>query len=184
MGKQDLIKTTLRQLIDTHSLSEITVQLLCKKSGINRQTFYYHYADIIDVLNDYFLNEEIPGLAKAQDWSGVVHAILMYAKNNRQLILKALKSKASGAVENFFFNNLYITGRKFIEKQYGKSLDKNDISEVAKLMSDSLSREIARLLSNPQELSIPAIEENISKTFDGVLDLICINKQNKRGKKI
>ena len=28
------------------------------------------------------------------------------------------------------------------------------------------------------------IEENISKTFDGVLDLICINKQNKKGKKI
>lgn len=184
MVKQELIKTTLRQLMDTHSLSEITVQMVCKQSGINRQTFYYHYADILDVLNDYFLNEEIPGLDQANDWPAVIHAILMYAKNNRQLILKTLKSKASGAVENFFFNNLYVKGRKFIEKQYGNSLDKNDISEVAKLMSDSISREIARLLSNPQELSIPSIEENISKTFDGVLDLICVNKQHKRGKKI
>lgn len=184
MNKQTLIKETLKHLLEENSLSDITVQKLCKESGINRQTFYYHYTDIEDVLNDYFLNEKINGLEDANTWPELVHAILMYAKGNRQLILKTLKSKASGAVESFFFNNLYHKGKKYIEKQYGKSLEKNDISEVSKLMCDSISREIARLLSNPSELSISAIEEDISKTFDGVLDLICINKQNKRGKKI
>lgn len=184
MTKQELIKDTLKHLLETNSLRDITVQKICKEAGINRQIFYYHYTDIEDVLNDYFLNEKIEGLEQANTWPDLVHAILMYAKNNRQLILKTLKSKASNAVETFFFNNLYHKGRKFIEKQYGTSLEKNDISEVAKLMSDSLSREMVRLLSNPSELSIPSIEEDISKTFDGVLDLICINKQNKRGKKI
>lgn len=184
MSKQELIKETLKRLLETNSLSDITVQMICKESGINRQTFYYHYTDIEDVLNDYFLNEQIIGLEEANTWPELVHAILKYAHSNRQLILKTLKSKASSAVETFFFNNLYHKGKKFIEKQYGSSLDKNDISEVTKLMSDSLSREISRLLSNPSELSISAIEENISKTFDGVLDLICLNKQNKKGKKI
>lgn len=181
MNKQALIKDTLKKLLESYSLSDITVQKLCKESGINRQTFYYHYTDIEDVLNDYFLNEKIIGLDKANTWPELVHAILMYARSNRQLILKTLKSKASNAVESFFYNNLFFKGKKFIEAQYS-SLDKNDINEVAKLMCDSLSREIARLLSNPSELSIPAIEENISKTFDGVLDLICLNKQNKKGK--
>ena len=183
MNKQAIVKTTLKRLLENNSLSDITVQKLCKESGINRQTFYYHYTDIEDVLNDYFLNEKIDGLDKANSWPELVHAILMYARVNRQLILKTLKSKASGAVESFFFNNLYHKGKKFIETQYGSTLEKNDISEVAKLMCDSISREMARLLSNPSELSIPAIEENISKTFDGVLDLICVNKQNKKGKK-
>lgn len=184
MNKQDLIKAKLRDLLETESLSDIKVQNLCKECGINRQTFYYHYTDIEDVLNDYFLSEKIVGLEQANTWPELVHAILMYARSNRQLILKTLKSKASNAVESFFFNNLFTKGKKFIEQQYGSNLDKNDINEVAKLMSDSLSREIARLLSNPSELSIPAIEENISKTFDGVLDLICLNKQNKKGKKV
>ena len=184
MTKQALIKDTLKRLLETNSLSDITVQKICKEAGINRQIFYYHYTDIEDVLNDYFLNEKIEGLEQANTWPDLVHAILMYAKSNRQLILKTLKSKASSAVETFFFNNLYHKGRKFIEKQYGASLENSDISEVAKLMCDSLSREMARLLSNPSELSTPAIEENISKTFDGVLDLICLNKQNKKGKKV
>lgn len=184
MNKQTLIKDTLKRLLEMNSLSDITVQKLCKEAGVNRQIFYYHYTDIEDVLNDYFLNEKIEGLEKAKTWPELVHAILMYARGNRQLILKTLKSKASNAVETFFFNNLYHKGRGFIEAQYGANLEKNDISEVAKLMSDSLSREISRLLSNPSELSIPAIEENISKTFDGVLDLICVNKQNKKGKRV
>ena len=184
MNKQTLIKNTLRRLLESNSLSDITVQKICKEAGVTRQIFYYHYTDIIDVLHDYFLNEKIEGLNNAGNWPELVHAILMYAKKNRQLILKTLKSKASNAVEGFFFNNLYLKGKKFIENQYGSSMEKNDINEVAKLMCDSLSREMARLLANPSELTIPAIEEDISKTFDGVLDLICINKQNKKVKKV
>ncbi len=183
MSKQEIIKATLKKLIDSYSLKDITVQLICKESGINRQTFYYHYKDINDVLNDYFLNIHIDGLESATNWSTLIHAVLVYAGKNRQLILKALKSNNYNAVENFFNDKLYKKGLHFIQEAYGNELDKGDINEVAKLMSDSLSREICRLLSNPSELSISAIEENISKTFDGVLDLICENKKKKRGNK-
>jgi len=180
MKKEQVIKDTLRKLIETLPLDEITVQKICKESGVKRQTFYYHYTDIYDVLVSYFLNVEIEGIDTTKDWPGLVHILLVYANNNRQLILKTLKSDAGDIVESFFFNNLYKRGRKFIEDKHGPTLSKNDINEIAKLMSDSLSREMSRLLSAPQELKIAAIEENISKTFDGVLDLICENKKNKR----
>lgn len=182
MKKEELIKITLKQLIETLPLSEITVQKICKESGIKRQTFYYHFTSIYDVLIAYFLSEKIDNLDSATNWSNLVHVVLAYAGNNRQMILKTLKSDAADAVETFFYNNLYRKGRQFIEEKYRDSLDKNDINEVAKLISDSLAREMARLLVNPQELSISAIEENISKTFDGMMDLICENKKHK-GKK-
>ena len=183
MKKEDLIKDTLKKLIETLPLNDITVQKLCKECEIKRQTFYYHFSDIYDVLVAYFLNEQIEGIDSVDTWSNLVHVILMYAQKNRQLILKTLKSDASEAVESFFYNNLYKRGRKLVEVKYKNELDNNDISEVTKLMSDSLSREMCRLLANPQELSTATIEENISKTFDGVLDLICLNKKNKRIKK-
>jgi len=182
MNKQEIIKSTLRKLMESLSLGDITVQLICKESKINRQTFYYYYKDIKDVLVDYFLSEKIEGLDSSTNWSTLIHAILVYAGKNRQLILKALKSDSYSSVEKFFNDKLYKKGIKFIQEVYGKEMNKNDINEVGKLMSDSLSREMCRLLSNPQELSISAIEENISKTFDGVLDLICENKK-KRSKK-
>ncbi|MCQ2752650.1 MAG: TetR family transcriptional regulator [Bacilli bacterium] len=183
MKKEELIKQTLKELIETLPLSEITVQKICKESGIKRQTFYYHFTSIYDVLIAYFLSERIENIESASNWSALVHVVLAYAGKNRQLILKTLKSDAADAVESFFYNNLYKKGRQFIVEKYQTSLDKNDINEVAKLISDSLAREISRLLVNPQELSISAIEENISKTFDGMMDLICENKKNKGRKK-
>ena len=179
MKKTDLIKEKLISLLEENSLNDITVLKLCKECGINRQIFYYHYKDISDVLVDFFLNEEIPGANKATTWENLIHTILMYAKSHRQLILKTLKSKSSRAVESFFYDNLYNNGKKILEKQYGNQLSKKDISEVANLICDSLSREISRLLINPLELSMSNIEENISKTFEGVLDLICSNKKKK-----
>jgi len=183
MKKEELIKETLKKLIETLPLNDITVQKLCKECDIKRQTFYYHFSDIYDVLVAYFLNEEVENIEFVDTWPNLIHTLLMYANKNRQLILKTLKSDASEAVETFFYNNLYKVGRKLVEKKYKNELDKNDISEVTKLISDSVSREICRLLANPQELSISAIEENISKTFDGVLDLICENKKNNKKKK-
>lgn len=183
MSKQEIIKTTLKKLMDNMSLKDITVQKICKESGINRQTFYYHYKDINDVLNDYFLSEQIDGLEGSTNWSTLIHSMLVYCSKNRQLILKTLKSNNYTVVETFINNNLFKKGVSFIQNLHGNDMSKSDINEVAKLMSDSISREICRLLSNPLELSISAIEENISKTFDGVLDLICENKKKKRGNK-
>lgn len=180
MKKEEQIKETLKKLIETLPLSAITVQKLCKEADIKRQTFYYHFTSIYDVIVSYFLSEEIEGLDKVDTWPNLVHTILVYCSKNRQLILKTLKSDANEAVETFFYNNLYKVGRKLVENQYKNQLDKNDINEVSKLISDSLSREMARLLANPQELSTSAIEESISKTFDGVLDLICENKKNSK----
>lgn len=180
MKKSELIKTTLSKMLETQSLNEITVQKLCKECGINRQIFYYHYKDINDVLADYFLGEKIDGLDKAKNWPMLVHDILQYANKHRQLILKTLKSKSAIAVETFFYDNLYKKGRSFIEAKYKGTLDSRDINEVTGLISDALSREISRLLANPLELSMASIEETISKTFDGVLDLICENKKKRK----
>lgn len=44
------IQNTLLDLLATHSLDDISVTILCKKSGINRTTFYAHYLGLPDLL--------------------------------------------------------------------------------------------------------------------------------------
>lgn len=45
------IKNCVLSLLDEKCLNQITVQDICKKSGINRSTFYAHYQDIPDLLD-------------------------------------------------------------------------------------------------------------------------------------
>lgn len=48
------IKDIFLEELKTHPYNKITVTELCKKAEINRGTFYLHYYDIDDVLNDIF----------------------------------------------------------------------------------------------------------------------------------
>ena len=46
------IKTALFKILETKDLSAVTITELAQKANINRRTFYTHYCNITDVLND------------------------------------------------------------------------------------------------------------------------------------
>ncbi|MDN6205454.1 MAG: TetR/AcrR family transcriptional regulator, partial [Staphylococcus simulans] len=51
------IKSTLLGLLDTHSFETITVTMICEQTSISRRTFYNHFSDkfevIDEIMNDY-----------------------------------------------------------------------------------------------------------------------------------
>lgn len=58
-----VIKDNLLVLLKTQSLERITVSTLCEKAEINRATFYRHYNDCYDVIDEIereMLNELLP----------------------------------------------------------------------------------------------------------------------------
>ena len=46
------IRGTLLELMAEKPFSRVTVTELCKRAEMNRGTFYLHYLDLIDVLDD------------------------------------------------------------------------------------------------------------------------------------
>ena len=46
------IKSALFKILETKDLSAVTITELTKKANINRRTFYTHYRNITDILND------------------------------------------------------------------------------------------------------------------------------------
>ena len=47
-----MIKTTLVEILMKEPLEAVSVTRLCKAADINRSTFYAHYMDIFDVMED------------------------------------------------------------------------------------------------------------------------------------
>ena len=52
------IADTFMELLQEHTIDHITVKDLAEKCGINRQTFYYHFADIYDLM-EWTLDNEL-----------------------------------------------------------------------------------------------------------------------------
>lgn len=54
--KKEIIAAFFR-LLEQKPLSKITVKSIVEECGINRNTFYYHYKDIYDLIDDIFNTE-------------------------------------------------------------------------------------------------------------------------------
>ena len=75
----------LKEMMSEVSLDSISVTSLCKKCKVNRQTFYYHFHDIYDLLALVFLNEEIPGLSDANNVKDMLSKIYNYYSKNQSI---------------------------------------------------------------------------------------------------
>ena len=49
---KERLKSTLLALLQEKSIDRISISEMCRKSGINRNTFYQHYRDIRDLLSE------------------------------------------------------------------------------------------------------------------------------------
>lgn len=53
---KDVIARTLIELLDEKPMSKVTVKDIVERCGVNRNTFYYHFHDIPEVV-EYVLKE-------------------------------------------------------------------------------------------------------------------------------
>ena len=59
----------LKKLITTKSINKITIKDITDTCGLNRQTFYYHFKDIYDLL-EWSFQEEFRFICKNQSTPG------------------------------------------------------------------------------------------------------------------
>lgn len=106
------LRQALTQLLSEKSLHSITVRELTELADVNRGTFYAHYKDIYDMLEQYenqlfaSLEELLSGYSSQQlqgDLSPVLERVFLFVEDNRDLIPLLL----SGQTEDPFLQRLY-----------------------------------------------------------------------------
>lgn len=100
------LKYALKEMMEECPLEEINVTALCQRCGCHRQTFYYHYQDIYDLIAAIFLNEEIFDLEKAKTAEDVLMAFLKYSVDNFSFLRATYNSAARDLTEDFIFGKL------------------------------------------------------------------------------
>ena len=86
---------SFKQLLNKKSIDKITVKGICENCYVNRQTFYNHFTDIMDVFKFMFyeeLSKEIAQNRTIETWNGGFLATMNYLKKNSKMILHVYKS--------------------------------------------------------------------------------------------
>ena len=108
MKTEQLFQEGLRTLLKQKPLDEINVIMLCDFVKSNRQTFYYHFRDISDVVDSTFLKAKVGYGKKFLDYEPILKEMISYISENYQYVSSVNKSYASDKLYSFFFSYFYL----------------------------------------------------------------------------
>ncbi|MCD8209518.1 MAG: TetR/AcrR family transcriptional regulator C-terminal domain-containing protein [Coprobacillus sp.] len=97
----------LKDMMQEMPLEEISVLALSKRCHVKRQTFYYHFHDIYDLLMVVFLDEKIPGLDDAVNLDDVLVSIYDYYSKNKGFIDATIIGAGKDLFIEFVQNSIY-----------------------------------------------------------------------------
>lgn len=123
---------SFKDLLNKKSIDKVTVKDVCIHCGVNRQTFYYYFKDIIDILNFTIVEElyaEIAQNRTFETWEGGFLATMNYLKKNSTMIFHICKSSYWPEVRGYFIdfsNNLLHYVVKECEGNMGVKLQEKD----------------------------------------------------------
>ena len=92
---KEIIARTFTELLDEKPMSKVTVKDIVERCGVNRNTFYYHFRDIPDVVEFIFKKKWDEILESPQEKASILECMEEMAslvKRNRKLMLNVYKS--------------------------------------------------------------------------------------------
>lgn len=110
-----MISDAFRELIGRESVDKITVKLLIQECHISRQTFYYHFQDILDVM-EWSIRRETQHLLtrnqQAPDMQSALRVLVDFTAEQYPMLHRLLLSHRRYHFEKFLVDSLkdYLQG--------------------------------------------------------------------------
>ncbi|MFC7687972.1 TetR/AcrR family transcriptional regulator C-terminal domain-containing protein [Ureibacillus sp. GCM10028918] len=104
-----ILSVSLKELMKNKPLEKISIRELTENANVNRQTFYYHFEDIYDLLKWTFQQETIQLLDVHEDalvWKEGLLQLFKYLEANKEFCLCALQSLGRGHLKRFFYSDI------------------------------------------------------------------------------
>ncbi|MEG6567912.1 dihydroxyacetone kinase transcriptional activator DhaS [Thermoanaerobacterium saccharolyticum] len=100
----------LKELMKTKPLNKISVQDIVNKCGLNRQTFYYHFHDIFELLEWIYKKEAIEKISQYKNyehWTEGFYQVFKYIEDNKLFCMNTLNSLGREHLENYLYSVTY-----------------------------------------------------------------------------
>lgn len=103
--------SSLKKMLAKKPLEKIRIIDITEYCGVNRQTFYYHFKDIYDLLEWVYTNEATKALGEKktyETWQQGFKQIFQYIVNNKEFVLTTFNSVSREYLERYLYNEVYL----------------------------------------------------------------------------
>jgi Transcriptional regulator len=98
------LAASLKKLLEKKTLDKITVKDITDDCGVNRQTFYYHFHDVYDLVEWIFTQEAKKYMSdgiNAKNWQEVVTELMQGLLDDKRFIMNTYYSLNRRQLEQF-----------------------------------------------------------------------------------
>lgn len=113
------LAAALKELMAQKSVDKITIRDLTDRCGIRRQNFYYHFADVYDLMRWMFQEEAVSLLARHEGtllWQEGIVQLFQYLEENKAVCVCALRSVGHDHLRRFFETDIYAVIHRTVEQ--------------------------------------------------------------------
>lgn len=125
------LAASLRRHMETKPLSKITVSEIAADCGLNRKTFYYHFADIY-ALFKWMLEQETVEVVKKfdllTDYREAIQFVMDYVAANKHIVSGAYDAMGREGLKRFFYDDFVGIVKSYIENvavKHGIAVDED-----------------------------------------------------------
>lgn len=166
-----VIASSLKKMMKTTPFDKISVVHLVSECEINRQTFYYHFQDIYELLGWIYKNE---ALVKINDyttydtWQEGFLKIFLYVQDNDKFCMNTFRSLARDHLDNFLYEITFELLIKVVnEIADGLEVDKQKMKFIANFYSFAFIGILTNWMKEGMKEDPEIIVSNINKLIEG-----------------
>ncbi len=109
----------LKEIMTQKPIDRISIRDLTERCGIRRQSFYYHFENVYDLLQWMFQQEAVSLLQQHRGmllWQEDLLQLFRYIEENRAVCLNSLKSIGREHLKRFFEADIHVIVRRAVEE--------------------------------------------------------------------
>ena len=168
------ISASLKNLLEEKKLNKITVQEIADDCGINRQTFYYHFQDIYDLV-EWTCIEDTEKVLKEnrtyETWQEGFLAVFDLAKKDKVFIDNIYRSVSLEMLEQYLYRLVYPLVKNVVdEKAKGYSVRDEDKKYIADFYKYAFVGVLLEWVRRDMKESPEDVVDRVSKIVGGNIE--------------
>ena len=178
------IAYTFKDLLKEKPFNKITVNDIAKKCDINRQTFYYHFKDIKDLV-EWICIDEVDNILKKKDecdrWEDKFLLVFKIMKEEKIFVKNIYNSVSVEVIRNNLYSLVFpIIYDEILEKSKGKRLREEDKRFITDFYKYAFVSIVLNWIDNGMHENPEIIVLKVSNLITGTIDHACmsVNKEN------
>lgn len=169
---QSAILNAFSAMLETTPFDKISVSSIVKACSISRNTFYYHYQDVYDLL-DAWLEQELSAYStddRRPDWKENLTTLLNNCKKRKKLVYSISNSISRERLERYIFSTTDGAVENYIRQQAaGKSIPESRLVTIVNICRYSIMGYFLRFIWNNMKEDPDVMVDELGAVFDSIL---------------